>query len=83
MNTYFYTKDKQEYECEWTCCLGRVGAVVEGTYCETVFQDCREQSCFVQSPGFPGVYPRGISCRWTRVYPKYPSGKPEYILYIL
>ncbi|XP_023332424.1 cubilin [Eurytemora carolleeae] len=43
---------------------GRVGAVVEGTYCETVFQDCREQSCFVQSPGFPGVYPRGISCRY-------------------
>ena len=66
---------------------GRVGAVVEGSYCETVFQvlyctvlyctvlyctvlycetvfqECRAQQCHVQSPGFPGVYPRGVSCR--------------------
>ena len=42
---------------------GKVGAVVEETYCETVFQDCRVQQCNVQSPGFPGVYPQGISCR--------------------
>ena len=42
---------------------GRVGAVVQETYCETVFQDCRIQQCNVQSPGFPGVYPQGISCR--------------------
>ena len=44
--------------------LGRRGAVVEQTYCETVFQDCRIHSCYVQSPGYPGVYPRGISCRY-------------------
>ena len=43
---------------------GRVGAVVEGSYCETVFQECRAQQCHVQSPGFPGVYPRGVSCRF-------------------
>ena len=42
---------------------GKVGALVEETYCETVFQDCRAQQCNVQSPGYPGVYPRGISCR--------------------
>ena len=42
---------------------GKVGAVVEQTYCETVFQDCRAQQCNVQSPGFPGVYPQGINCR--------------------
>ena len=42
----------------------KVGAVVQETYCETVFQDCRVQQCNVQSPGFPGVYPQGISCRW-------------------
>ena len=42
---------------------GKVGAVVEETYCETVFQDCRVQQCNVQSPGFPGVYPQGVSCR--------------------
>ena len=42
---------------------GKVGAVVQETYCETVFQDCRVQQCNVQSPGFPGVYPQGVSCR--------------------
>ena len=42
---------------------GKVGALVEETYCETVFQDCRTQQCNVQSPGYPGVYPRGLSCR--------------------
>ena len=42
---------------------GKVGAVVEQTYCETVFQDCRAQQCNVQSPGFPGIYPQGINCR--------------------
>lgn len=41
-----------------------MGAVVEQTYCETVFQDCRAQQCNVQSPGFPGVYPQGINCRY-------------------
>ena len=43
---------------------GKVGALVEETYCETVFQDCRGQQCNVQSPGYPGVYPRGVSCRY-------------------
>ena len=43
---------------------GKVGAVVQETYCETVFQDCRVQQCNVQSPGFPGVYPRGLACRY-------------------
>lgn len=43
---------------------GRVGAVVQETYCETVFQECRVQQCNVQSPGFPGIYPRGLSCRY-------------------
>ena len=38
--------------------------MVERTYCETVFQDCRSQQCNVQSPGFPGVYPQGINCRY-------------------
>ena len=43
---------------------GKVGALVEETYCETVFQECRSQQCNVQSPGYPGVYPRGVSCRY-------------------
>jgi hypothetical protein len=29
-----------------------------------VFRDCRLQTCYVQSPAYPGVYPRGLHCRY-------------------
>ncbi|KAJ4446246.1 hypothetical protein ANN_12940 [Periplaneta americana] len=35
-----------------------------GSYCERVFRDCRLQTCYVQSPAYPGVYPRGLHCRY-------------------
>jgi len=34
------------------------------SYCERVFRDCRLQTCYVQSPAYPGVYPRGLHCRY-------------------
>lgn len=34
------------------------------TYCERVFQDCKLQTCYVQSPAYPGVYPRHLHCRY-------------------
>ncbi|KAK7870618.1 hypothetical protein R5R35_009117 [Gryllus longicercus] len=42
----------------------RRGEVVQGSYCERVFRDCRLQTCYVQSPAYPGVYPRGLHCRY-------------------
>ncbi|XP_071516762.1 LOW QUALITY PROTEIN: cubilin-like [Panulirus ornatus] len=42
----------------------RRGEVVPGTYCERVFTDCKLQSCFVQSPGYPSVYPRNLHCKY-------------------
>ncbi|RXG58476.1 hypothetical protein Avbf_16806, partial [Armadillidium vulgare] len=42
----------------------RRGEVVPGTYCERVFTDCKFQSCFVQSPGYPSVYPRNLRCKY-------------------
>ncbi|XP_063224709.1 cubilin [Bacillus rossius redtenbacheri] len=42
----------------------RRGEVVSGSYCERVFRDCRLQTCYVQSPAYPGVYPRGLHCRY-------------------
>ena len=39
------------------CCCCR-------TYCERVFQDCKLQTCYVQSPAYPGVYPRHLHCRY-------------------
>jgi hypothetical protein len=37
------------------------GNLVSGTFCERVFADCsRINACFVQSPGYPGVYPKNL-----------------------
>lgn len=42
----------------------RRGEVVAGSYCERSFRDCRLQTCYVQSPAYPGVYPRNLHCRY-------------------
>ncbi|XP_050308010.1 uncharacterized protein LOC126744504 isoform X2 [Anthonomus grandis grandis] len=42
----------------------RRGEVVQGSYCERIFKDCRLQTCYVQSPAYPGVYPRNLHCRY-------------------
>ncbi|CAG9817898.1 unnamed protein product [Phaedon cochleariae] len=42
----------------------RRGEVVQGSYCERIFRDCRLQTCYVQSPAYPGVYPRNLHCRY-------------------
>ena len=54
------------------------GNLVANSFCERVFQDCsRLQTCLVQSPGFPGIYPRNLKCRY------YLSTKQPYIkLYV-
>jgi hypothetical protein len=43
----------------------RRGELVPGTYCERVFRDCRMQTCYVQSPGYPGIYPRNLHCKYS------------------
>ncbi|XP_015172788.1 PREDICTED: uncharacterized protein LOC107064537 [Polistes dominula] len=42
----------------------RRGEIVPGSYCERVFKDCRLQTCYVQSPAFPGIYPRALHCKY-------------------
>uniref|UniRef100_A0A1B6CMX3 CUB domain-containing protein n=1 Tax=Clastoptera arizonana TaxID=38151 RepID=A0A1B6CMX3_9HEMI len=42
----------------------RRGQVLSGTYCERAFKDCRLQTCYVQSPAYPGVYPRHLHCSY-------------------
>ncbi|XP_073812099.1 uncharacterized protein [Musca autumnalis] len=42
----------------------RRGEVVQGSYCEREYRDCRLQTCYVQSPAYPGLYPRALNCRY-------------------
>lgn len=50
------------------------GNLVEGTFCERLFSGCsRNNPCYVQSPGYPGVYPRNLKCRY------YVSTKQSFI----
>lgn len=42
----------------------RRGEIIAGSYCERVFKDCRLQTCYVQSPAFPGIYPRALHCKY-------------------
>jgi hypothetical protein len=36
----------------------------QSSFCDKVFRDCKRESCYIQSPGFPGVYLRGLKCRY-------------------
>lgn len=41
------------------------------SYCEREFRDCRLQTCYVQSPAYPGIYPRALKCRY-RLHTRQP-----------
>lgn len=41
------------------------------SYCEREFRDCRLQTCYVQSPAYPGLYPRSLKCRY-RLHTRQP-----------
>ncbi|XP_050422167.1 uncharacterized protein LOC126834351 [Adelges cooleyi] len=42
----------------------RRGILNPGTYCDRTFRECRLQTCYVQSPAYPGVYPRNLRCNY-------------------
>lgn len=34
------------------------GAVSPGTYCTRTYEECHRKPCRLQSPNYPGMYPR-------------------------
>lgn len=40
------------------------GERVPGTYCDRILNDCDLKACRIQSPNFPGVYPRNATCTY-------------------
>lgn len=41
------------------------GQVAPGTYCTRQFEECYRKPCRLQSPNYPGMYPRNVSCYWS------------------
>ncbi|XP_037971171.2 uncharacterized protein LOC105383054 [Plutella xylostella] len=51
------------------------GDRVPGTYCDRVLTDCDLKACRIQSPNFPGVYPRNATCTYRIEHTKIPADK--------
>lgn len=39
-----------------------LGDLIPGTYCSRIFSNCDKKNCRLQSPNFPGIYPRNLTC---------------------
>lgn len=39
-----------------------LGDLIGSTYCSRIFNDCSDRTCRLQSPNFPGIYPRNLTC---------------------
>lgn len=39
-----------------------LGDLIPGTYCSRIFSNCDKKACRLQSPNFPGIYPRNLTC---------------------
>ncbi|XP_023245630.1 uncharacterized protein LOC106640896 [Copidosoma floridanum] len=51
------------------------GSPVPGTYCSRNFYECYQRTCRVQSPNYPGEYPRNASCLVTLRQKEVPTCK--------
>lgn len=56
-----------------------LGDLIAGTYCSRIFSDCNEKACRLQSPNFPGVYPRNLTCYYAVRQHQVPPGKHALI----
>lgn len=39
-----------------------LGDLIPGTYCSRIYSNCDKKQCRLQSPNFPGTYPRNLTC---------------------
>ncbi|KAE8742765.1 hypothetical protein FOCC_FOCC011693, partial [Frankliniella occidentalis] len=51
-----------------------LGDLIAGTYCSRLFSDCDRKPCRLQSPNFPGVYPRNLTCYYAVRQHEVPAG---------
>ncbi|XP_055387186.1 uncharacterized protein LOC129615828 [Condylostylus longicornis] len=56
-----------------------LGRVTPGTYCTRQFDECYRKNCRLQSPNYPGMYPRNVTCYWTIRQKEVPTCKHAMI----
>ncbi|GLH06302.1 Uncharacterized protein GBIM_11784 [Gryllus bimaculatus] len=62
-----------------TMCALCVCQVVPGTYCSRNFYECYRKRCRLQSPNYPGMYPRNVTCYLTLRQKTVPNCKHAMI----
>ncbi|KAK9883390.1 hypothetical protein WA026_001565 [Henosepilachna vigintioctopunctata] len=55
------------------------GKLAVGTYCDRLLEGCSKRSCRIQSPNYPGIYPRNVSCHFKVRERNVPAGKHALI----
>ncbi|XP_028025677.1 uncharacterized protein LOC114239595 [Bombyx mandarina] len=55
------------------------GAVSPGTYCTRTYEECHRKACRLQSPNYPGMYPRNVTCYWSLRQKDIPTCKHAMI----
>jgi len=50
------------------------GQLVPGTFCSLTFNSCDKSRCALQSPNFPGLYPRNVTCYYAIRALRSPEG---------
>ena len=51
------------------------GKEMPGTFCDRSYDDCDKKDCKIQSPNFPGMYPRNLTCYYHIKQTNVPEGK--------
>ncbi|CAH1959270.1 unnamed protein product [Acanthoscelides obtectus] len=55
------------------------GKLSTGTYCDRLLEGCSRRTCRIQSPNYPGVYPRNVTCTYRVRERNVPPGKHALI----
>ncbi|KAG5680520.1 hypothetical protein PVAND_010026 [Polypedilum vanderplanki] len=56
-----------------------LGDLIPGTYCSRIYSNCDKKACRLQSPNFPGMYPRNLTCYYAVRQHDVPPGKHALI----
>lgn len=67
------------------------GQLLSDTFCSLIFNTCDEERCALQTPNFPGIYPRNVTCYYAIRQDNAPAGhraviklkqEKEHLIYV-